>query len=659
MDDLELARTIEARFAAQADLAKTIADHPRATIEPDRRVSAGGTHAIEELRALAGSLEGKLALHETIGEGGMGVVHLATQATLGRHVAVKTLRKRAKGARGHAAHPPRSVGHREPRAPQRGAGLRRGHRRGRGAGHRDEAHRGQALVRADARARRDRQPLPVRPTRSSGTCGILASVCNAVHFAHARGILHRDLKPENVMIGSFGEVYVLDWGIAVSLKEDPSGRLPPVSQATELAGTPRTWRRRCFSESPTSSRRAPTSTCSAPSSTRSSPAKPPHRGANLHAMIASVLLSNPQFGSGFPPEARRICGQAMSRDPRERFASAEELRLALLAYIRHRGSRKLAFEAKQSLHRLLHTLEHDAPSEERTLAVFNLLGECRFGYRAALSAWEGNPVARKGLDRALLAVTEHELGCGDANAAAMLLREVSEKPPEMVAKVEAAQKARAEGDARLRRLDLDLDPTVGSRTRVFVGVVFGAVWTTIPLLEWWLTSYGFAATHLVTLLFSLAFLALGGAVFLWARDSLSKTLLNRRLSMTLGAHLSLQMVLAAGAWISGMSAVDSQRLHVMLWALTETLLGIWLERWLLLPGTLSAASFIAASAFPRWLYPLMSIDNLVLTAVVVHVWFPRQDLLKMRERRAEFRRRARQWLYEGGRVGSEGHGEDD
>ncbi len=40
------------------------------------------------------------------------------------------------------------------------------------------------------------------------------NVCLAIDFAHARGIVHRDLKPENVMLGDFGEVYVLDWGIA-------------------------------------------------------------------------------------------------------------------------------------------------------------------------------------------------------------------------------------------------------------------------------------------------------------------------------------------------------------------------------------------------------------------------------------------------------------
>src|SRR5262249_52613011 len=58
---------------------------------------------------------------------------------------------------------------------------------------------------------------------------VFLRVCDAVAFAHAHGVVHRDLKPENVMIAEFGDVLVLDWGIAG--REGREGQEP-------IAGTP-------------------------------------------------------------------------------------------------------------------------------------------------------------------------------------------------------------------------------------------------------------------------------------------------------------------------------------------------------------------------------------------------------------------------------------
>ena len=58
------------------------------------------------------------------------------------------------------------------------------------------------------------------PGRLAEFLQIFVKVCDAVSFAHSRGVIHRDLKPTNIMISEFGQVYVLDWGIARLLPPD-------------------------------------------------------------------------------------------------------------------------------------------------------------------------------------------------------------------------------------------------------------------------------------------------------------------------------------------------------------------------------------------------------------------------------------------------------
>jgi len=85
-------------------------------------------------------------------------------------------------------------------------------------------------------------PGGAEPPGEAERLRLFLRVCEAVAFAHAHGVVHRDLKPDNVMVGPFGEVLVMDWGVAKLLAaaggEPPGGEGAGAAEAGETAGPP-------------------------------------------------------------------------------------------------------------------------------------------------------------------------------------------------------------------------------------------------------------------------------------------------------------------------------------------------------------------------------------------------------------------------------------
>jgi len=162
---------------------------------------------------------------ELIGRGGMGGVYLAEDRDLDRHVAVKVLN--AAGAAGDLRE----------RLLQEARILGR------------LEHPGIVPIHdvgtlADGRLyyvmKRVRGTRLDEHARAAGPVmerlRIFERICETVAFAHAHGVVHRDLKPENIMVGEFGEVLILDWGVAKVLGGAPGPEAPTVARPAGARG---------------------------------------------------------------------------------------------------------------------------------------------------------------------------------------------------------------------------------------------------------------------------------------------------------------------------------------------------------------------------------------------------------------------------------------
>ena len=161
----------------------------------------------------------RYAEQETIGKGGMGEIVLCVEQNTRREVAMKRMLPTA------AQHPrqrARFVEEAQVTAQLEHPNIVPVHELGRDAQgaiyFTMKLVKGRSLAEILAAARGDEETHSL-----SELLGVFLKACDGVAFAHSRGVVHRDLKPANIMVGDFGEVLVMDWGIARILGRDEIG----------------------------------------------------------------------------------------------------------------------------------------------------------------------------------------------------------------------------------------------------------------------------------------------------------------------------------------------------------------------------------------------------------------------------------------------------
>jgi hypothetical protein len=346
----------------------------------------------------------------------------------------------------------------------------------------------------------------------------------------------------------------------------------------------------------------------------------PHEGDSMHTMIASIVLSTPKLSADVPAELAALVVRCMSRDPRERPESALAVRHALERFLEHRGAMAIAAEADKRLLELEGILA--GPSNPRQIEqAYNVFGECRFGFKQALRAWDGNEVARAGLRRAIACMVRFEAEHGDARAAALLYAELDEPDPELEAIVDLARR-RAEDEAknieRLRVLEKDLDPREGRQLRMGGALAAGLLWTIVPFLApRFMTKHPGDEALFTIPVSALCLVAIALGYRTWTRS----TRINRQLVAAFAFGLAAQPLVILAAKYA--AHLDGQMNIVMLmgyWFVVMGLITAALERRLVPLPLAYGAGFFVALAYPAYRYDAVSVANFIAAVTAAIVW---------------------------------------
>ena len=465
---------------------QTIAEHqatfvgPAATLlskghsgeTPKKTVASAVPNPDEWTSITAGAADNGFTMLEKVGEGGMGVVWLAEQGSLRREVAVKKIKGTAGReddqrfvsealVTGFLEHPNIVPVHALGQDPDGRLFIAMKLARG---------ESWKKLLHPD-----DSDPLAPTPELDRHL-QILMSVCNAVSFAHSKNIIHRDLKPENVMVGDYGEVLVMDWGIAVEVSETPAdiSRTIHKNTITGASGTP---------------------AYMAPEMTEAEGAllgpwtdvyllgsilheiltgRAPHFGKSVREALTSAYRSEPPvFAATVPEELGAICARALARNPAARYSSAAEFHGALEHFLKHRESLLITARAEEESKILA------APGDElrrNYRELYDRHAKVVARYEQALELWDGNAPARGGIRAARLAFAETALALGDIGLAEAQVNRVPADDAAGQSLRQRTKNARAALEAKERSARMARRGLAGAALLIISGLTIAFFW---------------------------------------------------------------------------------------------------------------------------------------------------------------------------------------
>lgn len=310
---------------------------------------------------------------------------------------------------------------------------------------------------------------------------ILAQVSLAVGYAHQRGVIHRDLKPENVMLGEFGEVYVLDWGVALVLNaidaqlEDTQFKAQIICGLSHtLVGTP---------------------LYLAPEMARCevglyAPAcdvfllggilyellcgRRARKSTSLRSLFCEILEDKPhEIPTHLTEGFRALLSSALSFSPSDRPQNGIEFRNLLLSAKTEMKSAHIIQRAQQQLEELINHLRQDRPLYE--LATY--YDEARISYRTCLELDPQNAQAISELDELYTQWSSHLISESELKVAEQVIRLRSRPDQHLNALLQDAQDQLAMQEReRVRLKEWRADEALGSSKAMRVRLaIFGLI----------------------------------------------------------------------------------------------------------------------------------------------------------------------------------------